>query len=452
MQSRRCNARRRPPEPTTYLFGRTGSMSTIPGRVGEGLRHREIVAQQLRDMIGGRVTGSPTLAAIYGDIGHGKSTMLAELVDSATRDGHRVVSMHGEIPYRDIPYAGLHWLISRNINLLDGCNSPSTRLLRRVLVDFTPPDSVLSMCSSVAAWFDCLAPDAPLLVAVDDADQLDEQSLRVLAYVSSQQQPGRSAVVLTSTKPIPLFERLETQRFELDDLEPPEALRVVGSVGASRDTASRLVDRLGGNPLALIRVGSRVVNGEVALRDDEPLPIPGRLEEDVQQRAEALSAPARQLLEAAAVSRRIDVASLSTWSQSVNRGPVTDLLADAEDAGIIDFDGKSMSWRRRWMAEAVLRRCSDCRRHRLREEFRALTMPHASLPTPNMEALTPGERRVMEVIIEGASTREAARFLKISEKTVESHVQSIYRKLDVRSRAQLGAVAHRANKRDFSKR
>lgn len=421
-------------------------------RVGEGLRHRDIVARQLRDLIGGRPTATPTLAAIYGDIGHGKSTVLADLVDFATRDGHRVVSMHGEIPYREIPYAGLHWLISRNIGLLDGCNNPSARLLRRVLVDFTPPDSVLSMCSSVAAWFECLAPDAPLLIAVDDADQLDEQSLRVLAYVSSQQQPGRSAVVLTATKGIPLFERLEAQRFELDDLERPEALSVVGSVGASCDTAGRLVDRLGGNPLALIRVGTRVINGEVALHDDNPLPLPARLEEDVHHRAEALSAPARQLLEAAAASRRTDVASLNAWSQSVNHGPVPDLLADAEDAGIVDFDGKSMSWRRRWMGEAVLRRCSDCRRQRLREEFRVLTMPHAASSTPDMEVLTPGERRVMQVIIDGASTREAARCLKISEKTVESHVQSIYRKLDVRSRVQLTALAYRANKRDFAKR
>jgi DNA-binding CsgD family transcriptional regulator len=259
--------------------------------------------------------------------------------------------------------------------------------------------------------------------------------------------------VLTSTKPIPLFERLDAQRFELDDLEPPEALRVVESVGASHETAKGLVDRLGGNPLALIRVGGRIVNGEVVMSDDEPLPLPRRLEDEVKQRAETLSAPARQLLEAAAVSRRTDVASLSTWSQSVNRGPVTDLLTDAEDAGIVDFDGKSMSWRRRWMAEAILRRCSDCRRQRLREEFRTLTTRHAPLASPHMEALTPAERRVTEVIVDGASTRETARFLRISEKTVESHVQSIYRKLDVRSRAQLAAVALRAaNGGDFANR
>jgi len=58
----------------------------------------------------------------------------------------------------------------------------------------------------------------------------------------------------------------------------------------------------------------------------------------------------------------------------------------------------------------------------------------------------------MEVIVDGASTREAAHFLSVSEKTIESHVQSIYRKLDVRSRSQLAAVAYRAERRDYADR
>ena len=404
-------------------------------------------------MLTNRPRESRALAAIYGDVGHGKSTLLNDLVTHASQRGHLVVSMHGDIPDRDVPYAGLHWLISRNIGLLDRCDSPSARLLRRVLVDFTPPDSVLSMCSSVMAWFDCLAPDAPLLIAVDDADQLDEESLRVLAFVSSRQQPGRSAVVLTATTPIPLFERLDAQQFQLDDLEEPEALRLVSALGAPAPTANSLVGRLGGNPLALVRIGQQVVAGEVRVRDGEPLSLPIRLENDVHRRAEKLSPLARQLLEVAAATRQTDLNELDAWSSTVRRGPIGDLLADAEEAGIVDFDGKTMSWRRRWMAEAILRRCSDCRRRRLREEFNSRqTIPRQPRSAPSFESLTPSQRRVMEVIVDGASTREAAHFLSVSEKTIESHVQSIYRKLDVRSRSQLAAVAYRAERRDYADR
>jgi DNA-binding CsgD family transcriptional regulator len=51
--------------------------------------------------------------------------------------------------------------------------------------------------------------------------------------------------------------------------------------------------------------------------------------------------------------------------------------------------------------------------------------------------LTPAELRVALAVGRGASNREAADQLFISTKTVDYHLQSIYRKLRLRSRAQL---------------
>jgi DNA-binding CsgD family transcriptional regulator len=51
--------------------------------------------------------------------------------------------------------------------------------------------------------------------------------------------------------------------------------------------------------------------------------------------------------------------------------------------------------------------------------------------------LTAAEQRVAELIAGGATNREAAAALFVSVRTVETHVASIYRKLGVRSRAQL---------------
>lgn len=51
--------------------------------------------------------------------------------------------------------------------------------------------------------------------------------------------------------------------------------------------------------------------------------------------------------------------------------------------------------------------------------------------------LTATERQVAELIAAGATTRDAAAALFISVRTVETHVASIYRKLGVRSRAEL---------------
>lgn len=58
--------------------------------------------------------------------------------------------------------------------------------------------------------------------------------------------------------------------------------------------------------------------------------------------------------------------------------------------------------------------------------------------------LTPRERSVVAMILEGATIREAAGRLFLSPKTVEAHLGRVYRKLGVRNRAQLAMRVVRA--------
>ncbi len=51
--------------------------------------------------------------------------------------------------------------------------------------------------------------------------------------------------------------------------------------------------------------------------------------------------------------------------------------------------------------------------------------------------LTPGERRIAELVVAGRTNREVAETTFTSVRTVESHLARIYRKLDVRSRTEL---------------
>ncbi|MFZ0217994.1 MAG: LuxR C-terminal-related transcriptional regulator, partial [Candidatus Dormiibacterota bacterium] len=55
-------------------------------------------------------------------------------------------------------------------------------------------------------------------------------------------------------------------------------------------------------------------------------------------------------------------------------------------------------------------------------------------------SLTPGERRVVDLAVEGRSNREIAQTLFITPKTVEVHLSSAYQKLGIRSRQQLGTA------------
>ena len=62
-------------------------------------------------------------------------------------------------------------------------------------------------------------------------------------------------------------------------------------------------------------------------------------------------------------------------------------------------------------------------------------------PEPGLiEELSPREREVLRLIARGASNKEIAAALFVSEHTVAAHLTRVYRKLDIRSRA---ALAHR---------
>jgi DNA-binding CsgD family transcriptional regulator len=57
-----------------------------------------------------------------------------------------------------------------------------------------------------------------------------------------------------------------------------------------------------------------------------------------------------------------------------------------------------------------------------------------------VESLTPSERRVAEMAAEGPTNREIAQALFVTQRTVEVHLTSIYRKLAISSRSQLAAA------------
>jgi DNA-binding NarL/FixJ family response regulator len=67
----------------------------------------------------------------------------------------------------------------------------------------------------------------------------------------------------------------------------------------------------------------------------------------------------------------------------------------------------------------------------------------AAPPVRGIGALTGREREVLAQIAEGRSNREIARLLRVSEKTVKTHVSSVLAKLGVADRTQAALLAVR---------
>lgn len=69
-----------------------------------------------------------------------------------------------------------------------------------------------------------------------------------------------------------------------------------------------------------------------------------------------------------------------------------------------------------------------------------LPLPHAEAPT----GLTPRQHQIVDLIAQGATDREIAARLRISESTAHKHVQNALRRSKTKTRSQLVAVARQS--------
>jgi DNA-binding CsgD family transcriptional regulator len=81
---------------------------------------------------------------------------------------------------------------------------------------------------------------------------------------------------------------------------------------------------------------------------------------------------------------------------------------------------------------------------RARTELLATGARPRRLVLTGVDALTPSERRLAEMAADGLTNRQIAQALFVTMKTVEAHLRSIYRKLDIDSRRELASALGRA--------
>lgn len=116
-----------------------------------------------------------------------------------------------------------------------------------------------------------------------------------------------------------------------------------------------------------------------------------------------------------------------------------DAILDAMGAGADGYVGKSAGLDElRAAIRAVARgeRAFSPEHEEVARRHLATRIPRAAEASRLAEALTPRQWEVLRMIAEGASTREMAARLGVSEGSVRSHITALYRKLGVSNRVE----------------
>ena len=79
--------------------------------------------------------------------------------------------------------------------------------------------------------------------------------------------------------------------------------------------------------------------------------------------------------------------------------------------------------------------------HKLADSLRASPKDNVAVADVNPAKLSPREREIIVMLARGASNKEIARVLNLSESTIKIHVQGILRKLNIAKRVQAAVYA-----------
>jgi DNA-binding CsgD family transcriptional regulator len=280
----------------------------------------------------------PAALLVTGEAGVGKTALLAEALEST--DAVWLVGFEAE---RDLPYAALGQLVTPLLAYAEALSEPQRAALdvvlgRREAAD--PGRLVLSM--GVLSLIAAAAEEGALVIAVDDVQWLDPPSRDVLLFVARRLVAERVALLLTlreGTLGLDVVGGLP--RLELTGLSHSEAEAVLP--GVHPRVLHDLVDRTGGNPLALIELGAVLDEAQAAGR--RPLPhelAHTRPEHAYAARLADLAAPVRQTARLAALAgdapREVLLTALGRAGLSL------DLLAPLERIGLVTVTGR-VAWR-----------------------------------------------------------------------------------------------------------
>jgi DNA-binding CsgD family transcriptional regulator len=311
---------------------------------------------------------------IRGEPGVGKSTLLQDAAEQAAD----MYLLHGtgvdsEV---ELAFAALYQLLRPVMDRLDRLPTPQAGALRGAfgLDDDTRPNRFLIELATLSLLAE-VAEERPLLCLIDDAQWLDRASADALVFVARRLQTERIALLLAARDGD--RRQLHTPglpQLRLGGLDPEAAGQLLeehaGTIAA--DVRERLIEKTGGNPLALVELPATLSGEQLAGR--EPLPeriaLSARLQQAFLQRVRKLPEATQTLLLTAAVEDAGELATVLAGGLAMGVGPGA--LEPAERIGLVHISGQQLRFRHPLVRSAIYHSVSFTARQRAHQALAAV--------------------------------------------------------------------------------
>ena len=231
-------------------------MRLLVGRDGE--------LETLGELLAAVAAGGSAALIVRGEPGVGKSALLEHVIAAA--EGFQVVRAEGVEGEVDLPYAGLQQLCRSMTDAISVLPQPQSEALRVAfgLASGGVPDRYLVGLAALGLMSE-VAGTQPVLCVVDDAQWLDPETTRALAFVARRLGADSVALVFASRE---IVEELDgVPELLLGGLGAADSRALLDSVviGHLDDSVrERILAETHGNPLALTELPRALTSAEAA--------------------------------------------------------------------------------------------------------------------------------------------------------------------------------------------
>ena len=309
---------------------------------------------------------SSTVRILTGDAGVGKSALVDWTVAEARSRGFTVLRATGIEFEQVLSFSGLTAVLRSLLDRLDRLEPGHARALRGALGHDEVESGRLAVHGATLALVAAAAEEAPVLVAVDDAQWIDQSSLESLVFAAHRCEADRVGFLFAQRSGLGcLLDRTAFERTTLGGIARGAAVELLATEGVAEPVAARCWEMTRGNPLALVEAGRGLTAGQRAGEEPLPpaLPIGDRLLEAFRSQLAAL--PPDTMLALAAAAYEADDDTVAVAAALARLGGTLEDLYPAESVGIITLADGRVRWRHPLVRAAVVRQLDGGRRRRL---------------------------------------------------------------------------------------